>query len=159
MPTRHTTTHTGAHETRHQPHPARSETRRGKMSWFGGASGGATFDPDNDVASLRQQLALEREGKEKLAQIVARASGGSVLSELQHQLDVEKAERARAATLLTGEAGGAKGGAGGEGDGAGLVNMFSRAHRARRLSTFVRTCSATFLTHVTRVHVRVPVAP
>ena len=69
------------------------------MSWFGGAG----FDADNDVASLRQQLALEREGKAKLAQLVERASGGTVLADLQHQLDAEKRERARAAATLAGE--------------------------------------------------------
>jgi hypothetical protein len=74
------------------------------MSWFGGGGGGG-FDPDHDVASLRQQLALEREGKEKLVKIMARASGGTVLSDLQHQLNVEKEERARAATLLAGKEG------------------------------------------------------
>ena len=77
------------------------------MSWFGGPGGvsGGGFDPDNDVASLRQQLALEREGKEKLARVLASASGGNVLSDLQHQLNTEKAERARATTLLAGEDG------------------------------------------------------
>ena len=75
------------------------------MSWFGGGGGASEggFDPDNDVASLRQQLALEREGKEKLARVLASASGGNVLSDLHHQLNTEKAERARAATLLAGK--------------------------------------------------------
>ena len=75
------------------------------MSWFGGAAaggGGGGFD-DNDVASLRQQLALEREGKAKLSQMLQMASGGNVLSDLQHQLNTEKAERTRAATLLAGK--------------------------------------------------------